>query len=206
MAQRRHHYERAFEMYLRANRIPYVAVDEAKRALLPERAQLAYDDHSGAPHALKSFDFLVYAEQGSYILDIKGRKIGRPGSRSTNPRLDSWVTREDVASLKIWSELFGEDFTPGFVFVYWCHDMPASSLFEEIFEYAGRWYALRAVRLDQYAESMKTRSPRWDTVHVPPALFERISTPFCGAWSGSLAPPNPYNGRDSGHSIAATLP
>ena len=33
MTQRRFHYEQAFEHYLRANAIPYVAVDEAKRAL-----------------------------------------------------------------------------------------------------------------------------------------------------------------------------
>ena len=35
MAQRRHHYEAAFEGYLRQRRIPYVAVDEAKKSLLP---------------------------------------------------------------------------------------------------------------------------------------------------------------------------
>ena len=33
MAQRRFHYELAFEHYLRAKAIPYVAVDEAKRSL-----------------------------------------------------------------------------------------------------------------------------------------------------------------------------
>ena len=32
MAQRRFHYEQAFERYLRQHAIPYVAVDEAKRA------------------------------------------------------------------------------------------------------------------------------------------------------------------------------
>lgn len=36
---RRFHYDRAFEHYLRANRVPYVAVDEAKRALAGERRQ-----------------------------------------------------------------------------------------------------------------------------------------------------------------------
>ena len=35
MAQRRFHYVQAFEHYLRANRIPYVAVDEAKKSLIP---------------------------------------------------------------------------------------------------------------------------------------------------------------------------
>lgn len=33
------HYERAFEAYLRAHRIPYVAVDEARRALVPAMAR-----------------------------------------------------------------------------------------------------------------------------------------------------------------------
>lgn len=35
MAQRRHHYEQAFEAFLREERIPYVAVNEARKALLP---------------------------------------------------------------------------------------------------------------------------------------------------------------------------
>jgi hypothetical protein len=38
MAQRRFHYEQAFEHYLRATRTPYIAVDEAKKALVPETA------------------------------------------------------------------------------------------------------------------------------------------------------------------------
>ena len=35
MAQRRFHYEQAFEHFLRANRVPYLVVDEAKKTLLP---------------------------------------------------------------------------------------------------------------------------------------------------------------------------
>ena len=35
MAHRRDHYDRAFEGFLRARRIPYVAVDEARKTLLP---------------------------------------------------------------------------------------------------------------------------------------------------------------------------
>jgi len=34
MAKRSNHYEAAFEEYLRQRQIPYVAVDEKKRALL----------------------------------------------------------------------------------------------------------------------------------------------------------------------------
>lgn len=47
MAQRRFHYEQAFEYYLRSKKIPYVSVDEAKKAI-------------HGPKKLKSFDFVVY--------------------------------------------------------------------------------------------------------------------------------------------------
>lgn len=60
------HYERAFEDYLQAEQIPYVAVDEAKRA--------AFRDAK-----LKSFDFIVYGSHGTnWLVDIKGRRWGSP--------------------------------------------------------------------------------------------------------------------------------
>lgn len=54
MAQRRHHYEQAFEAYLRSRRIPYVAVDEAKKALLPMQAaaSLNADFGNAAPEPI----------------------------------------------------------------------------------------------------------------------------------------------------------
>ena len=39
MGQRRHHYEAAFEAYLREKRLPYVSVNEARKALLPRGAK-----------------------------------------------------------------------------------------------------------------------------------------------------------------------
>lgn len=51
MAQRRHHYEQAFEAYLRSRRIPYVAVDEAKKALLPMHSAARLDADFGESHA-----------------------------------------------------------------------------------------------------------------------------------------------------------
>jgi len=108
MAQRRHHYEQAFELYLRTFRIPYVAVDEARKALLPEnsafRVRQGGPDGTGESHesSLKSFDFVIYGEassglvghdrQGSNLLvEVKGRRIGRrprggPGSDRVSPR------------------------------------------------------------------------------------------------------------------------
>ena len=51
MADRTIHYEAAFEAFLRERGVPYVAVDEAKKALF-------------ASAKLKSFDFVVYSKSG----------------------------------------------------------------------------------------------------------------------------------------------
>ena len=182
MAQRRHHYESAFEHYLRARRIPYVAVDEARKALLPDDAASEADAPAGPNRALKSFDFVLYGRETNLLIEIKGRRVVRRSNR-----LENWVTEDDVASLTAWERLFGPGFTAAFVFIYWCDDLPASALFEEIFEFRDRWYALRAAPVTAYAAAMRPRSARWRTVHVPPLEFERISTTLCGP--GTLAAP-----------------
>lgn len=195
MAQRRHHYETAFEDYLRAKRIPYVAVNEARKALLPPDAEFSVglsqppQARGGAPVSLKCFDFVVYSDRGNLLIDIKGRKVSRRKRPATGPALvaaprsglESWVTEEDVDSMTRWRTLFGEGFDAAFVFVYWCDDQPPDGLFQEVFEHRGRWYAVRSVRMDAYVSSMKTRSRKWRTVHVPSRDFERISEAFVQA-------------------------
>ncbi|TVQ29958.1 MAG: hypothetical protein EA376_14340 [Phycisphaeraceae bacterium] len=190
MAQRRHHYEQAFESFMRSRRIPYISVNEARRTLLPPAggrccpAADACADDPGAPgRNLKSFDFVVYGARRNLLLDIKGRKIPRRrGSRPLEPgRLENWVSRSDVDSLQAWQVLFGPGFEAGFVFVYWCEAQPPDGLFQEVFERNGRWYVLRAVRLEAYLPVMRPRSERWRTVDVPRAIFERISEPFGAA-------------------------
>ena len=210
MAQRRHHYERAFEGFLRARRIPYVAVDEARKALVPNGAPSAGAD-GGAGPALKSFDFVIYGnppgstgtpglahsgpDGANLLIDIKGRRVGRRKAAATPPtsddalrvgRLESWVTMEDVRSLTEWEKLFGEGFQAAFVFVYACDAQPPDALFQEVFEHAGAWYALRVVTLGQYAKHMKVRSPRWGTVDIARRAFEHISQPLtAGLRAGS---------------------
>lgn len=209
VTQRRHHYEQAFETFLRSRRIPYVAVDEARRALLPEDHSLRLtvaDDAGERSQALKSFDFVIYGQDGvrptdpsqpaNLLVEIKGRKIARrprkvgeatehpqgflPTATSPRSRLESWVTEEDVASLRMWEQLFGPEFAAAFVFVYWCDDQPPDGLFQEVFEHRGRWYAIRAVRLGAYQKHMKPRSLSWGTVHLSTDDFEKLSQPFTG--------------------------
>lgn len=199
MAQRHHHYEQAFETYLRQRRVPYVAVDEAKKALVPEGFPLIVtpDAADGAAKAaLKSFDFVIYGPGSNLLVEVKGRRIARralaaAGSPAPRGRLESWVTLDDVASLTTWGRLFGPEFTPAFVFIYWCDEQPPDALFEEIFEHRGRWYALRAVTLSDYQSAMKVRSLRWRTVHLPAAAFDRLSRPFAPARLGPPEDPPP---------------
>lgn len=200
MAQRRHHYEQAFEAYVRQERIPYVAVNEAKKALLPASTPLRIEqDEPGADaETLKSFDFVVYGRGLNLLTEIKGRRLaprakGRPANQPssrpvTTRRLESWVNADDVRSMLHWQGLFGPEFRAVFVFLYWCDELPADGLFEEIIECRGRWYALRAVAVDEYARAMRVRSPRWGTVHVDAATFQRISHPFRGTLSSASGP------------------
>jgi hypothetical protein len=209
VAQRRHHYEQAFEAFLRSRRVPYVAVDEAKKALVPEGTPMLVrtggtepGGNSGGEAALKSFDFVIYGRGSNLLVEVKGRRIGRRtlagAGKSGAPgrsRLESWVTLDDVASLEAWGRLFGPEFAAAFVFIYWCEEQPPDALFEEIFEHRGRWYALRAVTLAEYVRVMKVRSLRWRTVHVPSAVFDKVSRPFA---------PSPETG--SGLSLADAPP
>ncbi len=177
MAQRRHPAERAFERLLRERRVPYVAVNEARKSLMPHAPRR---DTDGAG-TLKNFDFIVYGDDTNLLVEVKGRTIPRPkrppapGSR---PRLECWVTMDDVEALRRWQRLFGPGYEAVFVFVYRCEGPPPDGLFAEVIELNGEWFAVRAVRLDDYEPRMTVRSPKWRTVHLAQLDFERLSRPF----------------------------
>lgn len=201
MAQRRHHYELAFERFLRERKLPYLAVDEARRAVLPDAAELLVTEtgarigvepgmetgaeagaDSNQSRKLKAFDFVVYGKEQHLLCEIKGRKIAAPKRRKAAPtprsKLQSWVTLDDVECLRLWERLFGSGYRAAFVFLYWCDAPPPDELFQESFESDGRWYAVRAVTLGDYTGAMKPRSARWNTVHIPTARFQELSQPF----------------------------
>lgn len=191
--QRRHHYEQALERYLRLRRIPYVAVDEARKALLPEESRLRVPGPDG--RSLKSFDLVLYGEGLNLLVEVKGRKVGfrscrgaagRPARQAAGGRLECWATRDDIESLRAWERLFGPGFRAALVFVYWCDEQPPAPLFEEIFEFRGRWYAVRAVLLDDYVRDMRARSRRWGTVDLPAAVFEQVSRALCRPGEGLM--------------------
>lgn len=189
------HYERAFERYLRARRVPYVAIEQARDVLMGRagttaRARGLSEAGVDGLKGLKYFDFVVYGETSNLLVEIKGRRVGtgKQGAKARTPRLECWTTLDDLGSLQRWEELFGPPFEAVIVFVYWCDKEPPASLFQEIFEDEGRWYALRGVRVKDYVREMRTRSPRWRTVDMTGEQFEKISAPFAPAGDGDPFP------------------
>lgn len=158
------HYEAAFEDYLRGRQVPYVAVDEAKRA--------AFRDAK-----LKSFDFIVYSDRKpNWLVDVKGRRwAARRNQRK--PAWENWVTQVDLDGLEQWERVFGAGFRALFVFAYWLRvaaDPPA----EIVHAFRGERYVFVGVPLEEYQAQARIRSPKWGTVSVPTAEFARYARPL----------------------------
>ena len=162
MANRKVIYEACFEDYLRAAGVPYVAVDEAKKAIF-------------AGVQLKSFDFVVYSRTGPNLLvDVKGRRFatGRGGRRWEN-----WVMREDLDSLARWEEVFGSGFAALLVFCYHWTPPERVSPFDVVHLFRGEFYGLVGVYRKDYAAACRTRSRSWGTVSMPAAAFRKAIQP-----------------------------
>jgi hypothetical protein len=165
MALRSNHYDVAFEAYLRHLRTPYVAVDEARRALT-------------ADASLKSFDFIVYSPAGPNLLvDVKGRRFPT-ALESGGHCWENWATDDDVRSLLHWQRVFGAGFRSLFVFAYDIVEPRYRGRHTHAWDFHGRTYALYGVWVDDYLQTMRTRSPRWETVSLPLRDFARLRRPF----------------------------
>lgn len=181
-------YERAFEAHLRRRQVPYVAVDQARRALLPPQAKLeCLDREAGVTQRLKSFDFVIYGEGRHLLVEIKGRRLssrrsvipaGSRGAIAPATRLESWSTLDDVESLALWQELFGRPFTGVLAFVYQMDRTAEPAGFDEWFEHEGTRFGVMGIPIDAYRASMKTRSPRWRTVDLPARTVGLLGRPL----------------------------
>jgi len=158
------HYEAAFEDYLRSQQIPFVAVDEAKRA--------AFRDAK-----LKSFDFIVYsANTTNWLVDVKGRRWAtRKGHRK--PAWENWVTEADLEGLQQWQEVFGVGFRALLVFAYWI-DVGAEPAAEIVHVRRGERYVFAGVPLEEYRLHAQVRSPKWGTVSMPIREFAKHVRPL----------------------------
>lgn len=168
MARRHNHYEAAFEDYVRSRGWPYVPVDEQKKAIF-------------AGKRIKSFDFLVYPPgEKPWVVDVKGRKF--PYEIKGGRRYwENWVTREDLEGLRRWDGVFGENFEPGLMFVYWLMGPGLADLRAEMHVFRERCYAFLWISAADYAAHARQRSPKWDTVSVPNKTFRSLVRSPAGA-------------------------
>ena len=164
MANRDNHYEAAFEVYLRGRSIPYVAVDEAKRAVMSDGS-------------LKSLDFIVSSGgRGSWLVDVKGRRF--PGGEEHKQYWKNWSTQDDLWSLAQWERLFGPRFGSLFVFAYDVLGDRAPLPVDRLFEHAGGLYGFVGIRLADYARWARPISAAWETVAMPAARFRELAAPL----------------------------
>lgn len=163
MADRSVHYEAAFEGYLRERGVPYVCVDEAKKALFEQSK-------------LKSFDFVVYSKAGPNLLvDIKGRRCATNSGRRS---LQTWATREDVDDLAQWEIVFGDGFRAMLGFVYEIDPPIAADV--GMFQFRDRWYQMFGIDLSEYRQRMRNRSEKWKTVALSAQDFRELARPIEG--------------------------
>ncbi|OAB56652.1 hypothetical protein AY599_24880 [Leptolyngbya valderiana BDU 20041] len=177
MGRRQIHYEQAFKAMLSERGVPFVAVDEARRAILPGEQAPLETTLAGQTRTLKAFDYVLYGTP-NLLVELKGRRLP-----AGSTRLENWVTDDDVDSLRRWCTMFGRGYVGCFVFVYECPGEPPatpSPLFEDVWMYKDHYYALRAIDVEAYAAHMKVRSARWRTVCLAKPDFERFSGPLMG--------------------------
>ncbi|HNQ21964.1 MAG TPA: HYExAFE family protein [Phycisphaerae bacterium] len=164
MAQRHHHYEAAFEDFLRASGWPYIPVNEGRQAIF-------------AGHRVKSFDFLVYPPGNSaWLVDVKGRKF--PYRTGRNRRYwENWVTSADLESLRRWETVFGTGFQAVLIFAYLLTEDNARLPVSRLHPFRDRQYAFLRVGASEYAAHARVRSSRWGTLSVPGASFRSLLRP-----------------------------
>ncbi len=161
--KRDNHYETAFEEFLRARRMSYVAVDETRRSTMSEGT-------------LKSLDFIVSSPgETSWLVDVKGRRFP---SGEQKQYWKNWSTRDDLASLAHWEQLFGARFRSLLVFAYYVVGQRAPLPAEQLFQHRGRTYGFVGVQLADYAYHARAISAKWDTLAMPAASFRALAKPL----------------------------
>src|SRR5690349_2418753 len=165
---RSNHYEAAFEAYLQARRLCYIAVDETRRPPLGQ-------------DSIKSLDFVVFGDNGArLVVDVKGRRF--PAGPPERPRRvwECWATRDDIDGIRRWTQMWGPPYQGLFVFAY--HIQPSVQLAddtEDLWTWRGKRYLLRAIPVEDYSQHMRVRSPKWGTVDLPNGVFRQLVRPLC---------------------------
>jgi hypothetical protein len=171
------HYERAFENWLTDNHICYIKVDEHKKAAFGRSR-------------IKSFDFLLYPSDGQIIIaEVKGR-LFKGTSFARLAGFECWVTAEDIDGLTKWQEVFsagrfspardtlrwvGQRYTAVFVFAYKTENIDVDFDGRDVYDFSANRYVFFAIKLEDYRQFMRQRSPKWQTVTLSADKFRRCA-------------------------------
>ena len=165
MSRHHIHYEAAFEDYLRSRGLPYIAVDEQRKAIF-----------AGA--RIKSFDFLIYPPSGEpWLADVKGRKFPYTGAGGKR-YWENWVTQDDLQGLAEWQHAFGDGFQAMLIFAYWLTGPGNPLPTVHVHTYRDRYYCFYAVSLDDYGQHCRVRSTKWRTVALATKMFRQFARPL----------------------------
>ncbi len=165
--KRDNHYEVAFEAFLRSRRVPFIAIDEAKRTLLGDEK-------------VKSLDFIIVGpDDAKLVVDVKGRRY--PGGTAEKPKKtwQNWATLEDIDGLDRWAALLGNGFRGVIAFAY--HIAPPFVLPDnttDAYQHHDDVYLMRGIASVDYRKQMTVRSPKWGTVGLPAKAFRSLVKPF----------------------------
>ena len=123
--------------------------------------------------AVSRFDFFLYPpNQPTIIAEVKGRKFkGTTFEKLTG--FECWVSAEDVEGLANWQRVFGPSHLAVFVFAYKIENVDVDFDGREVYESSAGRYVFFAVRLDEYRQYMKLRSPKWGTLTLPAEKFRQ---------------------------------
>ncbi len=164
---RSNHYESAFEQYLRARKLGYVAIDETRRTTL--------DDEP-----IKSLDFIVYGpNERRLLVDVKGRKYPSGSTAKPSKTWQNWSTLDDLNALRRWEERFGPGYLGLLVFIYDIQseiDLPIGTI--DLLFWKDKRYLMRAVVAGDYRRVMRVRSPKWGTVGLKRDDYRTLVKPF----------------------------
>lgn len=86
--------------------------------------------------------------------------------------------QEDISSLLQWEQVFGAGFRSMLVFAYEVSSPREMEYHEVTWEFHRRRYAFYGVWVQDYAQSMKTRSPSWQTVNLRAHDYRRLRQPI----------------------------
>lgn len=163
------HYEAAFDAFLRQRGCAVVPVVEVRRSYLDAEA-------------VKSPDFIALGPHDSkLVIDVKGRKFG--------PRhvWHNWCEKQDVVSLTRWTGHLGDGFRGVLAFVYHlAADVRLAASTPDLFAHRGELFLVRGVNIDDYRRHMRTRSPRWGTVHLAADDFRTLVKPMSHFFAPSV--------------------